>query len=84
MVESLLPLKATGITVEDIIDTLRTLKLVRFWKGQHVLVLSQALIDSYLAASKKMRVVDPSKLEWAPKASGGRSTRDGAGGHRTA
>jgi histone acetyltransferase MYST1 len=61
--------KLTGITVEDVVETLRALKLVRFWRGQHVLIVSQNLVTSFLnsQSSKKFRVINPKLLNWSPK-----------------
>jgi histone acetyltransferase MYST1 len=70
--------KLTSISPDDIVDTLKDLKLVRFWKGKHVLVISQKLIDAYLdsTAGKKFRVADASKLNWAPRHKAGSKSAD--------
>jgi histone acetyltransferase MYST1 len=63
--------RITAIATDDIVDTLKDLKLVRYWKGKHVLVISQKLIDAYLdsTAGKRFRLADPAKLTWQPRRS---------------
>lgn len=37
----------TGIKTEDIISTLQSLNMIRFWKGQHVVFVMQHVLDQY-------------------------------------
>eukprot|EP00804_Cyclotella_cryptica_P000310 CCRYP_010234-RA/>CCRYP_010234-RA protein AED:0.00 eAED:0.00 QI:153/1/1/1/1/1/2/245/481 len=37
----------TGIKTEDIISTLQSLNMIRFWKGQHVVFVTQHVLDQY-------------------------------------
>ena len=37
----------TGIKTEDIISTLQSLNMIRFWKGQHVVFVMQDVLDQY-------------------------------------
>lgn len=38
----------TGIKTEDIISTLQSLNMIRFWKGQHVVFVMQDFLDQYM------------------------------------
>merc|ERR1719233_2866941 len=61
----------TSITQGDIISTLQSLNLVKYWKGQHVICVTPKLIEEHLKSSeyKKPRLtVDINVLRWtAPK-----------------
>ena len=39
----------------------------RYWKGQHVILVSQAAIDENLKAAKRPKLCDPSCLQWTPR-----------------
>jgi len=59
----------TSITVEDIISTLQSLNMVKYWKGQHVICVTPKLIEDHLKSfpSKKPPImVDRTCLKWSP------------------
>eukprot|EP00091_Calanus_sinicus_P011781 TRINITY_DN2658_c0_g1_i2.p1 TRINITY_DN2658_c0_g1~~TRINITY_DN2658_c0_g1_i2.p1 ORF type:complete len:451 (-),score=158.71 TRINITY_DN2658_c0_g1_i2:58-1410(-) len=59
----------TSITQGDIISTLQSLNLVKYWKGQHVICVTPKLIEEHLKSSeyKKPRLtVDITALRWTP------------------
>jgi len=59
----------TSITQGDIISTLQSLNLVKYWKGQHVICVTPKLIEEHLKSSeyKKPRLtVDIAALRWTP------------------
>jgi len=60
--------RLTAIKMEDIISTLQSLNLIKYWKGQHIISVSQSMIDQYLAgaASTKLRLCNPDFLNWEP------------------
>ena len=58
--------RQTGIRVEDITSTLHSLNLIKYWKGQHVLSISQQVVASMIQQSKKLRLCAPSCLHWEP------------------
>lgn len=58
--------KATGIRYEDIVSTLHTLSLIRYWKGQHILKISSKDIDNQITQAKKIRLCNPECLIWQP------------------
>ncbi|KAK4054622.1 Histone acetyltransferase [Microbotryomycetes sp. JL221] len=57
----------TALTHADIMHTCQVLQMLKFAKGQHHLVVSQAIIEQHeRAKSKSRRRIDPSKLVWKP------------------
>ena len=62
---------ATGFKQEDIVNTLAALNMVKFWKGQHVIVVAPHLVEEQLnELLKKPRQgaqFDPTRLLWQPK-----------------
>merc|ERR1719260_16992 len=59
----------TSITQGDIISTLQSLNLVKYWKGQHVICVTPKLIEEHLRSSeykKPTLTVDTSALKWTP------------------
>lgn len=60
----------TSITQNDIINTLQSLNLVKYWKGQHVVCFTPKLVEEHLKSTqyKKPRItVDPSCLRISVK-----------------
>ena len=41
-----------GINPGDIISTLQVLGMIKYWKGQHVILKKEDLIDEYLQKSR--------------------------------
>merc|ERR1711871_841760 len=58
--------KVTGIKIEDILSTLHSLNLIKYWKGQHIISVSQKVIDGYLKEAKTVRLCNPECLTWQP------------------
>lgn len=58
--------KLTGIKIEDILSTLHSLNLIKYWKGQHIISVSQKVIDGYLKEAKTIRLCNPDCLTWQP------------------
>jgi histone acetyltransferase MYST1 len=57
----------TSIKTEDIINTLQSLGLIKYWKGQHIISVTSKVIQEHLEnMGKKSRKVDPAKLHWVP------------------
>eukprot|EP00096_Caligus_rogercresseyi_P013964 TRINITY_DN6526_c0_g1_i1.p1 TRINITY_DN6526_c0_g1~~TRINITY_DN6526_c0_g1_i1.p1 ORF type:complete len:428 (-),score=133.27 TRINITY_DN6526_c0_g1_i1:441-1724(-) len=59
----------TAITMHDIINTLQSLNLVKYWKGQHVICVTPKLVEEHLKSSEYKRpllTVDASCLQWCP------------------
>ncbi|XP_017494743.1 PREDICTED: histone acetyltransferase KAT8-like [Rhagoletis zephyria] len=61
----------TSITQSDIVNTLQTMNMVKYWKGQHVICVTPKLVEEHLKqeGQKVPRlVVDPAALKWTPPA----------------
>ena len=58
--------KLTGIKIEDILSTLHSLNLIKYWKGQHIISVSQKVIDGHLKEAKTIRLCNPDCLTWQP------------------
>ena len=43
----------TAITTADIISTLQSLNLIKYWKGQHVISVSPKIVDAHLRANRR-------------------------------
>jgi len=59
----------TSITQNDIISTLQSLNLVKYWKGQHVICVTPKLIEEHLKSAeykKPSLTVDINSLRWNP------------------
>jgi histone acetyltransferase MYST1 len=57
----------TSIRVEDILTTLQELGLVKFWRGQHVVSITQAAVDKYVTGNKSAQAFcKPALLRWKP------------------
>lgn len=58
--------KQTSIRCEDILSTLHSLNMIKYWKGQHVVAVNRILIDNILTESKQLRLCNPNCLNWQP------------------
>mmetsp|Transcript_30790 Transcript_30790/g.63257 ORF Transcript_30790/g.63257 Transcript_30790/m.63257 type:complete len:695 (+) Transcript_30790:50-2134(+) len=58
----------TGIKTEDIISTLQSLNMIRFWKGQHVVFVMQEFLNKFMEQKKKIRLCNSKCLSWVPHA----------------
>ncbi|XP_011296181.2 histone acetyltransferase KAT8 [Musca domestica] len=59
----------SGITHDDIIYTLQSMKMVKYWKGQHVICVTPKTIMEHLQLpqfKKPKLTVDPAYLRWVP------------------
>ncbi|XP_069680107.1 histone acetyltransferase KAT8 [Periplaneta americana] len=59
----------TSITQTDIISTLQSMNMVKYWKGQHVICVTPKLVEEHIKSSQFKRprlVVDTSALRWVP------------------
>lgn len=57
----------TAIKPDDIISTLQSLSLIKYWKGQHIISVTTKIIDEHLKRQKKVLLeVDPDRLYWTP------------------
>lgn len=61
----------TCMTTTDILHTLTTLQMLRYYKGQHIIVLTDKIMDLYEKLVKKVKEkkkheLEPSRLQWTP------------------
>ncbi|EGC37429.1 hypothetical protein DICPUDRAFT_76975 [Dictyostelium purpureum] len=57
----------TSIRTEDVISTLQSLNLIRYWKGQHIISVTPKAIEEHLKVySKQSSRIDPKCIRWAP------------------
>jgi histone acetyltransferase HTATIP len=57
----------TAMTTTDILHTAQTLSMLKYFKGQHVIYLSDAVMDHYnKLKGKKRRGIDAQRLIWKP------------------
>lgn len=54
----------TAIKTEDIISTLQSLNLIKYWKGQHIIAVSRQTIDEALSKSSRFKLCKPDCLTW--------------------
>ncbi|CAH1100230.1 unnamed protein product, partial [Psylliodes chrysocephalus] len=54
----------------DIVSTLQALGMMKYWKGKHIILKKQDVLDEYVERVKKrgsmLKEVDPSYLKWNP------------------
>lgn len=61
----------TAIHANDIISTLQALGMLKYWKGNHLILRKDDVIEEYVMKKSKKpfadsRFVDPSCLQWTP------------------
>jgi len=57
----------TAIKTDDIISTLQSLNLIKYWKGQHIISVTPKLIEEHLKANAKQTVrIEPTNIHWTP------------------
>lgn len=57
----------TSIKTEDIIATLQSLHLIKYWKGQHIISVTPKVVEEHMKNfQRKTRNVDPTALQWTP------------------
>uniref|UniRef100_A0A8C1YD78 Histone acetyltransferase n=2 Tax=Cyprinus carpio TaxID=7962 RepID=A0A8C1YD78_CYPCA len=60
----------TAVNPVDIVSTLQSLQMLKYWKGKHLVLKRQDLIDEWKAKETKRgnnnKTIDPSSLKWTP------------------
>ena len=62
----------TGVNAYDIISTLQAMGMLKYWKGKHLILTRQDLLDDYRVNRRKkdsFKRIDPSCLRWTPPSS---------------
>ncbi|XP_071842806.1 histone acetyltransferase KAT7-like isoform X2 [Apostichopus japonicus] len=59
----------TAINPYDIVSTLQSMSMLKYWKGKHLVLKRQDLIQEFLAkedTKKNRKTIDPTCLKWTP------------------
>ncbi|XP_035259534.1 histone acetyltransferase KAT7-like isoform X2 [Anguilla rostrata] len=60
----------TAVNPVDIVSTLQSLQMLKYWKGKHLVLKRQDLIDEWRAKETKRgnnnKTIDPTSLKWTP------------------
>nr|XP_054760218.1 histone acetyltransferase KAT7-like isoform X1 [Lytechinus pictus] len=60
----------TAINPYDIVSTLQSMSMLKYWKGKHLVLKRQDLIDEYLSKDKErtngLKQIDLNSLKWTP------------------
>ncbi|XP_075888606.1 histone acetyltransferase KAT7-like isoform X3 [Nelusetta ayraudi] len=59
----------TAVNPVDIVSTLQSLQMLKYWKGKHLVLKRQDLIDDWKAKETKRghaKSIDPTALKWSP------------------
>ncbi|XP_072224731.1 histone acetyltransferase KAT7-like isoform X2 [Leuresthes tenuis] len=59
----------TAVNPVDIVSTLQSLQMLKYWKGKHLVLKRQDLIDDWKAKETKRgnsKAIDPTALKWTP------------------
>ncbi|KAL0984274.1 hypothetical protein UPYG_G00139300 [Umbra pygmaea] len=60
----------TAVNPVDIVSTLQSLQMLKYWKGKHLVLKRQDLIDEWKAKETKRgsnnKTIDPHSLKWTP------------------
>lgn len=62
----------TGVNAYDIISTLQAMGMLKYWKGKHLILTRQDVLDDYRVNRRKkdsFKRIDPSCLKWDPPTS---------------
>ena len=57
----------TSISQTDIISTLQSMNMVKYWKGQHVICVTPKLVEEHIKSNQFKRprlTVDSAALHW--------------------
>jgi histone acetyltransferase MYST1 len=60
--------EATAVRADDVVKTLESLSLIKYWKGDHIVSVTQRVVEEHLRALAGQRSVDvdPARLHWTP------------------
>ncbi|KAL3139632.1 hypothetical protein ABBQ38_003948 [Trebouxia sp. C0009 RCD-2024] len=58
----------TAIRTDDIVKTLESLGLIKYWKGDHIISVTPRIIEEHMrtAAAQKTIGIDTGRLHWTP------------------
>lgn len=58
----------TAIRSDDVVSTLQSLNLIKYWKGQYIISVTPKIIEEHLKnmSSQPYPEIDPATLHWTP------------------
>nr|CAB3257901.1 ZF(C2HC)-2 zinc finger protein [Phallusia mammillata] len=62
----------TAVNPSDIVSTLQALQMLKYWKGKHIILKKQDMLDEWVNKRKQRppeyarRAIDPTSLKWTP------------------
>ncbi|KAI1278805.1 Histone acetyltransferase KAT7 [Halotydeus destructor] len=59
----------TAINAYDIVSTLQSLGMLKYWKGKHLVLTKKEVLEDFRTKTKKkkcLKRIDPSSLHWTP------------------
>ncbi len=58
----------TSIRTDDVVATLTSLSMVRYWKGDHILVATSKIVEDHLKAigNQQTIAIDPARMHYTP------------------
>ncbi len=68
----------TSIAHDDIVDTLQSLNMVKYWKGQHVICVTPKLVEEHIRSAQYRKpdlTVDADYLRWTPPLKKAKTTK---------
>ncbi|KDD77089.1 MOZ/SAS family protein [Helicosporidium sp. ATCC 50920] len=60
--------EATSMRLDDVVRTLESLGLIKYWKGDHIISVTARVVEEHLRALPEVRSIeiDPTRLHWVP------------------
>lgn len=59
--------RMTAIKTEDVISTLQSLNLIKYWKGQHIISVTPKIIEEHMKRNSKQQLrIKPHLIHWTP------------------
>ncbi len=59
----------TGINAYDIVSTLQSMGMLKYWKGKHLVLTQREILDEFrvkLKKRKNVKLIDAQCLHWTP------------------
>lgn len=59
--------KRTCMKTDDIVSTLQALNILKYYKGNHIICVTDQILDKHLSSIKRRPYrIEPSKIQWTP------------------
>ena len=61
-------MQMTAIRTDDIVKVLTDLGLIKYWKGDHIISVTQRVVEDHLRSLDRKRImgIDTARLHWTP------------------